>query len=52
MFRSYDHLEEKIYFLENYSTDNGSVVLRILVKNMDNFQGFRLKQHYFEYFIQ
>jgi hypothetical protein len=36
MFRSYDHLHEKICFLENYSTDNKSAVFRIL-NIMDNY---------------
>jgi hypothetical protein len=37
MFRSYDHLQVEIYLLENHSTDNGSVVFRILVNVMDNY---------------
>jgi hypothetical protein len=36
MFRSYDHLQEKIYTLEINSTENGSVVLRILANLVNN----------------
>jgi hypothetical protein len=37
MFRSYDHLQAEMYLPENYSTDNGSVVSRILVNIMNDY---------------
>jgi hypothetical protein len=36
MFRSYDHLQVDM-FSRNYSTDNGSVVFRILVIIMNDY---------------
>jgi hypothetical protein len=40
MFRSYDHLQVDIYTLEINTTDNGSVVFRMLVNFVDNGDGF------------
>jgi hypothetical protein len=37
MFWSYDHLQAEIYLLENYSTDNRSIVFLILVNIIDNY---------------
>jgi hypothetical protein len=40
MYRSYDHLQADIYTLEINTTDNGSVVFRMLVYLVDNGDGF------------
>jgi hypothetical protein len=40
IFRSYNHLQAEIYTLEINSTDNGSVVFRILVNLVDNGDRF------------
>jgi hypothetical protein len=37
MFRSNDRLQAEVYLLDNYSSNNGSVVFRILVNFMDNY---------------
>jgi hypothetical protein len=39
MFLSYDHHQEEICTAEINSTDNGSVVFRILVNLVDNDDG-------------
>jgi hypothetical protein len=36
MFRSYDHLQGDVYRLEINTTNNGSVVFRMLVNLVDN----------------
>jgi hypothetical protein len=36
MFRSYNHLQADIFY-RNYSTDNGSVVFRVLVIIMNDY---------------
>jgi hypothetical protein len=40
MFRSYNHLHAGIYALEIKSTDNGSIVFRILINLVDNGDRF------------
>jgi hypothetical protein len=55
MFRPYDHLQAETYTMEIISIDNGSVlklVVCILLRVLGQVQGFRLTQHWFEYFIQ